>query len=1450
MKIRELFNTITGRKHKHENYKKDNFIDSFIKETRIDCYDREHIWIFMAGQYSQDFRGNPKYLFAYINKYRPDIFAYWACNDEETLKTVKELGYRAYNINSLEAEYLIDRTGVIVAEQVKMNIPKGLENAKYLNLWHGVGGVKPVEKKLTDPLLIKEIAKKYITNNEYYINHELYLAPSRFIHDIAINELGLSDNQIIHGGYPRCLYQQFYEPIVSFDHDIISGRNLPDDTTIAAYVPTYRSKDNDVLFTKAIPDMERLIKVCEEKHLLMIFKMHPLLEKEVDYQYAKKMYSNCKWLVFWDNKNDFYEIISDIDLCIMDYSSIFTDFVAVGTKKFIRYTFDFDNKDLSFPMDYDESTLGKRCRSYSELLDALYEYKFDNYDEDIERIKNLYWEYSDKDSFDYIIDRTIDFQIEIKDLPVLYSFDIFDTLVTRKTLSPIGIFYGVMNKIVNNGSFPYALCTDYPSIRKNAEAVVREYYKRTKDLRNSNTVEVTLYEIIQRIKLVYGLTENQAQLLYDWELELELDNVLPISNQIERVKRLVAAGNTVVLISDMYLPKSFIEKMLEFIDPMLTQLPLFLSVEYGVQKVSKLLFLEVYKSFGTNYSFSKWIHTGDNPIADYKPAKALGIKTQMIDKPTFTKMQEEMVSSLNDYDSYLVAAAQARLCQSVISEKEKFIISYVSLCMVPYIDWVLRDAQKKKYTTLYFISRDGYHLKRIADAIISERKLQIKTKYIYASRRVWWVPSFISEVDDDFWLPHGNFTGIVSKEKLFRAMKLDEAQFNEFFPFINLDSIDFFNKKEFNNLLNLLKTSVDYRNYLLSVSAKERRLSGGYLKQEIDPNEKFAIVEYWGRGYTQDCMVRIWQEVTGNKEATIPFYYTRSVLQTTKYAIRFNFTTNAVRQFFLEGLFANLPYKSIEEYEEKNGVIEPIIENKAYDDELYAGMCELLPKFAKEYAKLDLLFPEDTDHRLFDYVLDYYNNNLDNQTYIEQIGTLIDSVQIYGEKRQFAPPFTLDTIDSFKCKKKTRKSSSVTSSITMSFNRSTESVQKEYLHVYNLLPDEDVTKGNILEAKDIETSKIWEKKYTFLHDNAERLKAVYDSYVNTYAVKNEILILVDVDDKKHSVISNLINLLHKRSKYKVVLQHLSRNDSCPDDSVIKLIATAKYIILLKPIGVLGLIHFRVDTEVILLPAKPFTIYNEGMELRSKYKWKQLYKVSAFNNDLDVIHIPSENAKTRFKEAYANNINVTQCVSGNYNTDIYLNDKFKTNSYNKLYSLFPQAINKKILLYMPKCGYRNTDKNWLNILDIETLQSHLNEDYVIIIWMKESTKNTYNKLAINDFSTVFHKEMDARELMSCCDIIVGGYIDEFFEAPILHKPAFLDCSNEKGYLNSANAAFSDYNIEDLQFCPKIHSSQELVKWINKIDQYDYSRMDVFREKYLGKCDGHSLERVVNAIVSSK
>nr|WP_238395121.1 hypothetical protein [Staphylococcus saccharolyticus] len=54
-----------------------------------------------------------------------------------------------------------------------------------------------------------------------------------------------------------------------------------------------------------------------------------------------------------------------------------------------------------------------------------------------------------------------------------------------------------------------------------------------------------------------------------------------------------------------------------------------------------------------------------------------------------------------------------------------------------------------------------------------------------------------------------------------------------------------------------------------------------YLIQEIDFSEKFAFIEYWGRGYIQDCLDRLLNDISDQTINTI-FFYARKYLSNSR----------------------------------------------------------------------------------------------------------------------------------------------------------------------------------------------------------------------------------------------------------------------------------------------------------------------------------------------------------------------------------------------------------------------------------------------------------------------------------------------------------------------------------------------------------------------------------------
>ena len=374
--------------------------------------DREHIWSFNAGNSGQDFRGNPKFLFAYINNYRADIKALWICSTPETIELIRSLGFHGYLMGTPAAEYAISRVGVAVCEQVRGLMPFD-DTVKYLNLWHG-WGYKPVERaRVEDGDDLKfDLCPKYIKHNSFYQNNQILCVVNSIQENYFYDQMGVTKENMLRCGYPRCIYQKSCKPIVTFDHDILAAKGLPEGTKIAVYAPTFRNNRGNT-FADALPDLDALYKHCEEKGVLLIFKMHPLMETETAFLTAKEKLGDKPYFMFWDNHNDIYEVMHKIDLLIYDYSSIFSDFLLAGVKSFIRYIFDGDDMAAAVGMnddkEYYDNSRGRICRTFEEMLDGIDRFEEDDEEEPLDKFLARQWEYAQEDDLERMIELTLGF---------------------------------------------------------------------------------------------------------------------------------------------------------------------------------------------------------------------------------------------------------------------------------------------------------------------------------------------------------------------------------------------------------------------------------------------------------------------------------------------------------------------------------------------------------------------------------------------------------------------------------------------------------------------------------------------------------------------------------------------------------------------------------------------------------------------------------------------------------------------------------------------------------------------------------------------------------------------------------------------------------------------------------------------------------------------------------
>lgn len=1419
--------------------------------------DKNHVWVFNAGNDGQAFRGNPKFLFAYVNYYRPDVKAIWICRTDEIIEQIRNLGFRAYHLSSPAAGYAIGRVGVVVSEQVRGIMPFD-ESVKYLNLWHG-WGFKPVERARVDDDddLKFDLCPKYIKFNSFYQNNQILCVVNAIQENYFLTQMGVGRENILRCGYARCLYQKTYRPIVTFDHDILGAQGLPEDTKIAVYAPTFR-KNRGNTFASALPDLMKLYERCEQNHMLLIFKMHPLMESETLFLTAKSTFAEKPYFMFWDNQNDIYEIMHKVDLLIYDYSSIFSDFLLAGVQHFIRYLFDGEDMAAAAGMnddqEYYDNSRGRICRTFDELLAGIDRYEEDDEEEELGHFIARAWEYAGDDDLAKMVDSTLAFQIKDTQYPTLYSYDIFDTLLTRKGLAPDSIFFAMRDRMRADTTmgFARAFVERFPLRRKHTELGVREYMNKSLEQRATIKREVTLEQIYREIQILEDLTDEQTEYLIKLECDIEIDSVIPLPEQIDRIKELLAAGEKVILISDMYLPRDVIQKMLYKADPVLTTLELFLSNEYGTLKTDRLLFFEVYRSIKPFYYYGKWIHTGDNIGADQNQPRRMNIETRLVKKPEFTDIESSMVQQIGNYDAYKVAAMQARIRERYDFSRSDFVADFVAPLWVSYVDWAIRDAMKNGFETLYFVSRDGHPLKRIADALIETHGWKIKTKYIYASRRVWRVPSYIDKVDDEFFATYGgNFNDIHSKEKFISAACFeDEEHFKEVLPQIDLDSIDFNDWSDGQpgrKLARVLQANEAYHQYLLEYAAKYREISCEYLRQEVDPNEKHAYVEFFGRGYNQTCHSRIWNYAIG-REVPLHYYYAHVLFPSEGNCIRHRMTTTDIQMFFIESLFANMPYKSIAEYERsEDGKIIPVKYPADCDMELFIAMEQLLPEYAREYAKLSLDDPMGLDKNLFDFQVFYFENNKTSPFIYNNFGGLVDAVSIYGDKKVFARPYTKGDIDKFMNGIPRGRG---TMSITMSYYRSSPAVRKRYDEIYQLEPGDNVAGGTLLKTPaELANSAKFKKQLESNMGYASRFGKFYKKMCAETVVQSRVTLICDTKDDLPDSLYSICAALQKQDTFTVHVFLGARQMNGPEkQQMARVMAKSRYVLLCGTVPYFSGLELREGSTLVMLGASAFTLVKRGygvsLKLKSEKKHREfLYRIRA--NEYDA---PSDVIAEEICAEYALSPHNAQMLPGNAATDVYASQEYREAALEQLYEIFPEARDKKLLLYVPRLRKREHNQRYYELLDLEALHRAIGAEYVMIFdarGQKNLLTSCANRIEIEGFSKIINDEMRLRELVSVADVIVGDYRDTVFEAVLVDRPIYFTGFDYEKVQRDVNFI---RDFSRLMPFPMVRTAEELVEQLRHIEDYDYVPMHAFKEKYLTYCDGHVGEKIVEHMIA--
>lgn len=335
----------------------------------------------------------------------------------------------------------------------------------------------------------------------------------------------------------------------------------------------------------------------------------------------------------------------------------------------------------------------------------------------------------------------------------LVSFDIFDTTLLRSCGTEDNVFTILAYTILGDDTSE-AFITEFIRIRKIAE------FKAKKELGKKEATTADIYSVAD----FSSITDVSPKVILLKEYEIQSAVLYPRKSTLEIIKRHRENGASICFISDMHLPAHVIKKALDKYGILQVEDKLFVSSEFGITKASGELF-DYVRSEYTNIEL--WDHYGDNPISDFKSPKMKGIKAHLVsltNLPYYSgKYQFYQYGHPIGWNQSF-QGIQKILCEDRKDSYSNMISEISAPLFVSYVYEMLEDATKRNIKRLYFFSRDGYVLYKIAQQLTNKFP-ELDLHYLYVSRRTLYLPS-IEDISLDAFLKLKTVKGLSTEEYL------------------------------------------------------------------------------------------------------------------------------------------------------------------------------------------------------------------------------------------------------------------------------------------------------------------------------------------------------------------------------------------------------------------------------------------------------------------------------------------------------------------------------------------------------------------------------------------------------------------------------------------------------------------------------------------------------------
>lgn len=437
----------------------------------------------------------------------------------------------------------------------------------------------------------------------------------------------------------------------------------------------------------------------------------------------------------------------------------------------------------------------------------------------------------------------------------IYNYSLGDCNIVSYIL--VDCFDTIFHRRNSNESTLYDWARELSTYVEDNVSVYELYSMRKKiefELRNiGDKEEPKYYEIIEKLFLKYKESLNNMDLESFFSLSYEIDVLaekkqlyLDVEN-IKKVQELKNAGNTLLLVSDFYLPKTFFCEILKYfkIDNLFEDI--FVSSDIGLRKSTGNMYKYIINNYCNNGKHDM-LMLGDNVISDVSMAKKYGIKTIYVPYQNSNKTYSR------------ISVLQRYIHQSLkVNSDNELFIGFNSALLL-FCNRLYKSALEMNCKTLLFCSREGQLLKQAFDIYQEEFCIvrKIRTVYFKVSRRATLLPSLKRIEEEDF-------------ERIFRQYNV--LQLKDFLYSIGFSSVEIsevaseeerileVSKPSESQFLRCFLNSNSFREIYEKKRTYQRERLVEYIREVNGDVNKIFLVDIGWKGTIQDNIYEMLEEL-------------------------------------------------------------------------------------------------------------------------------------------------------------------------------------------------------------------------------------------------------------------------------------------------------------------------------------------------------------------------------------------------------------------------------------------------------------------------------------------------------------------------------------------------------------------------------------------------------------